>query len=173
MYVVFLSSLPLSPFLLPLFLRSPLSHLHPFSRHPLRLRLRLHQDIQLWSFESSEPHLIRHLSGHTQSKFYVRSCFAGPNDNLVISGSEGEPFSLHLSPSKPFSSSSKMKTSLTRPSLPPSSVRFRRLQRLRLAPPNRRTPRGTLGTYARSRQRCGLEAGCRWGGWSDVRELWR
>ncbi|KAL7414801.1 hypothetical protein BDY24DRAFT_18376 [Mrakia frigida] len=45
-------------------------------------------DIQLWSFESSEPHLIRHLAGHTQSKFYVRSCFAGPNDNLVISGSE-------------------------------------------------------------------------------------
>ena len=46
-------------------------------------------EIQVWSFVGVEPKLVRRLYGHTQAQYYVRACFAGPDDNIVLSGSEG------------------------------------------------------------------------------------
>ncbi|CED84683.1 WD40 repeat-containing protein [Phaffia rhodozyma] len=45
-------------------------------------------EIQIWSFKNLQPELKQSLRGHRQKQFYLRSCFAGPNDNLVVSGSE-------------------------------------------------------------------------------------
>jgi WD repeat-containing protein 26 len=45
------------------------------------------QEVHLWDIE--KPQLIRKYVGQTQEKFMIRSCFGGPEQNFVLSGSEG------------------------------------------------------------------------------------
>lgn len=61
-----------------------------------------------------EPAFVRSLKGRYQSQYYVRACFAGPEDNLVISGSEGASLSLPL-PLSPARSRSKTDPQLLSP----------------------------------------------------------
>jgi len=44
------------------------------------------QEVHLWDIEKF--HLVRKFVGQTQEKFMIRSCFGGPDQNFVLSGSE-------------------------------------------------------------------------------------
>lgn len=109
------------------------------NRHP--------HEIQLWSFAQPDPKLVRRLYGHFQSQFYVRSCFAGPEDNIVISGSEGAILT-------PFSLLRGTRSTADRGTSCDGSVD--RLEGLRLAPTLWRAARDPPRTRARSGQRCRL-----------------
>jgi WD40 repeat protein len=45
------------------------------------------QEVHLWDIEKFQ--LVRKFVGQTQEKFMIRSCFGGPDQNFVLSGSEG------------------------------------------------------------------------------------
>ena len=45
------------------------------------------QEVHLWDIEKFQ--LVRKFVGQTQEKFMIRSCFGGPEQNFVLSGSEG------------------------------------------------------------------------------------
>jgi WD repeat-containing protein 26 len=45
------------------------------------------QEVHLWDIEKFQ--LVRKFVGQRQEKFMIRSCFGGPEQNFVISGSEG------------------------------------------------------------------------------------
>jgi WD repeat-containing protein 26 len=45
------------------------------------------QEVHLWDIERFQ--LVRKFVGQTQEKFMIRSCFGGPDQNFVLSGSEG------------------------------------------------------------------------------------
>jgi len=47
------------------------------------------QEVHLWDIEKFR--LVRKYVGQTQEKFMIRSCFGGPEQNFVLSGSEGIP----------------------------------------------------------------------------------
>ncbi|WVF65783.1 hypothetical protein IAT40_000517 [Kwoniella sp. CBS 6097] len=44
-------------------------------------------EIQVWSIDPGLRYLRKH-SGHVQGRFLIRSCFGGPKDRFVLSGSE-------------------------------------------------------------------------------------
>ncbi|OCF31690.1 hypothetical protein I316_06697 [Kwoniella heveanensis BCC8398] len=44
-------------------------------------------EIQVWSIDPGLKYLRKH-SGHVQGRFLIRSCFGGPKDGFVLSGSE-------------------------------------------------------------------------------------
>ncbi|WVQ93433.1 hypothetical protein IAU59_000504 [Kwoniella sp. CBS 9459] len=44
-------------------------------------------EIQVWSIDPGLKYLRKH-SGHVQGRFLIRSCFGGPKDRFVLSGSE-------------------------------------------------------------------------------------
>lgn len=46
------------------------------------------QEVHLWDLEKLQ--LVRKFVGQTQERFMIRSCFGGPDQNFVLSGSEGE-----------------------------------------------------------------------------------
>lgn len=45
------------------------------------------QEVHLWDIERFQ--LVRKFVGQTQEKFMIRSCFGGPEQNFILSGSEG------------------------------------------------------------------------------------
>jgi WD repeat-containing protein 26 len=45
------------------------------------------QEVHLWDIEKFQ--LVRKFVGQTQEHFMIRSCFGGPDQNFVLSGSEG------------------------------------------------------------------------------------
>jgi WD repeat-containing protein 26 len=45
------------------------------------------QEVHLWDIEKLQ--LIRKFVGQAQEKFMIRSCFGGPDQNFILSGSEG------------------------------------------------------------------------------------
>ncbi|OLL24911.1 putative WD repeat-containing protein, partial [Neolecta irregularis DAH-3] len=44
------------------------------------------KEVQMWYIP--EPRLVRKFVGQDQGKYVIRSCFGGPNQNLILSGSE-------------------------------------------------------------------------------------
>jgi len=51
------------------------------------------QEVHLWDIEKFR--LVRKYVGQTQEKFMIRSCFGGPEQNFVLSGSEGMSVFVH------------------------------------------------------------------------------
>ena len=45
------------------------------------------QEVHLWDIEKFQ--LVRKFVGQTQKRFMIRSCFGGPDQNFILSGSEG------------------------------------------------------------------------------------
>lgn len=49
-------------------------------------------EVRLYDIATAD--LMRKYTGHTQGKYIIRSTFGGSDQNLIISGSEGEPIAL-------------------------------------------------------------------------------
>jgi WD repeat-containing protein 26 len=52
------------------------------------------QEVHLWNIDKFQ--LERKFVGQRQEKFMIRSCFGGPEQNFILSGSEGQLSHSHL-----------------------------------------------------------------------------